>query len=204
MNESNLAQWYDPQSLCMLKSYKNNTFAQNESYHHVLDHCKNQGMIGRYPNGFKILPSSAFTNKVRSVCCVDDLPLNARGFDWVIDGYEDGTATPVLNMFLAMSTRNLSILLMGDSVNRQLYGALMEELIREKGDVFGTLREFHMHGTRAWFDGLHPKVLPAFPQSASWTPNASLFPSNTQPLNTVYIYDVNMWYVRNTFPQFYP
>ena len=202
MNESNLAQWYDPLSLCMLQSYKNNTFAQNESYHHVLDSCKQQqGLQGRYPHGFKILPSSAYTNKVRSVCCVEDLALTDRGFDWVVDGYEDGTVTPVLDMFLAMSKRNLSILLMGDSVNRQIYGALMEELIREKGDVCGTLREFHMHGERWWIDGLPKKVLPSFPQSASWTPNASCFSSYQQPLNTVYMYDVNMWYVSLRFLQ---
>ena len=195
LNQSSLAQFYDPLSLCLFQSYKDNSFAPNESYNHVLDHCKHQGFLGRNPHGFKILPSSAFTNKIRSVCCVEDLPLTDRGFDWVVDGYEDGTATPVLNMFLAMSRRNLSILLMGDSVNRQIYSAMMEELIREKGDVCGTLREFHIHGERWWYDGLHKKVLPSFPQSAAWTPNASCFSSVNHPLHTVYMYDVNMWYV---------
>ena len=194
LNDTQLASWYDPVPVCMLRSYKDGTFLPNASYEGVLAHCNNvTATPARYPNGFKILPSSAYSNKVRSVCCVEDLPLVDRGFDWVIDGYEDGTATPVLNMFLAMSKRNLSILMMGDSVNRQFYGALLEELIREGGDVKGTIRSFPMHGERWWFEGLHSKVLGSFPQAATWTPNATLFPAHA-PWNTVYIYDANMWY----------
>jgi len=194
LNGTQLSTWYDEVPVCMLRSYKDGTFLPNASYNAVLEHCKNiSATPARYPYGFKILPSSAYSNKVRSVCCVEDLPLVDRGFDWVMDGYEDGTATPVLDMFLAMSKRNLSILTMGDSVNRQFYGALVEELIREGGDVKGTLQGFPMHGQRWWFEGLHSKVLATFPQSAMWTPNATLYPGHA-PWNTVYIYDANMWY----------
>lgn len=198
MNDSNLAQWYDPLALCILHAYKENLFPLNYSYSFALDHCKNELGEGRYPMGFKVLPSSSYTNKVRSVCCTEDIPLTDRGFDWVIDGYEDSSATPVLNMLVSMSKKNLSMLLMGDSVNRQYYAALVEELTRENGthESVGTYRTFTMPSERSWFNWpLDAKVLASFPQCSAWTPNPARFPELGPNPNTVYLYDLNMWFM---------
>ena len=73
------------------------------------------------------LVSSAFANKVRGTCCTEDVPVSERGFDEVVEGFEDGKATrDMMQVLWDLSARNMALVLVGDSMNAQVRVRVME------------------------------------------------------------------------------
>ncbi len=53
--------------------------------------------------------------------CNEEVPLSERGFDEVIEGFENGAENKhLLTLFLELSVRNVSVVLIGDSINNQV------------------------------------------------------------------------------------
>ena len=69
--------------------------------------------------GFQPLQSGG-TLKPLDVCN-EEVPLSERGFDEVIEGFENGAQNKhLLTLFLELSVRNMSVVLIGDSINNQV------------------------------------------------------------------------------------
>jgi len=132
VSSRNLSLWYDALAVCMIQS----EFQKNSSYWTILPKCKEnlpKGFNVIYNDGFFTLPSSAFANKVRGCCCTEDMPLSERGFDNIVEGFDDPLSKPLLDFFLELSLKNKSLLLLGDSMNSQYLAAIQEEMRREVG-----------------------------------------------------------------------
>jgi len=61
------------------------------------------------------------------------MPLSERGFDEVVEGFDDPASKPLLDLFLTFSIKNMSLIILGDSMNSQYLAAMQEELRREAG-----------------------------------------------------------------------
>ena len=60
-----------------------------------------------------------------------------RGLDWVMDGYQDGSMKPLVELMYTLSSHNMSIMFIGDSLNVQFQYAFKQELKRENiGNLF--------------------------------------------------------------------
>lgn len=127
MNQSTLESWYNQVARCALFSNETSDMEMHEAHFF----CKSKfrsinSNIRSVGSDIHFLPAHNMTG-----CPRRDMPLRERGFDEVIPGYEDATATPLLKMFEILSTSNRSLILMGDSTMRQLYYAFMFEARRE-------------------------------------------------------------------------
>lgn len=128
LNDTMLKTYYDDLPICLMRD---STRVHNESFWDVLDGCRKKGFgAARYGDGFYTLPSSAFANKQRGTCCTEDVPIGDRGFDEVVRGYEDGGVNYMVELLELLSATNRSLVLLGDSMNTQVFHAMMEEINR--------------------------------------------------------------------------
>lgn len=62
---------------------------------------------------------------------ITELSMAERGLNWVFEGYEDGTMKPLAELMYTLSSHNMSIMFIGDSLNVQFHYAFKAELKRE-------------------------------------------------------------------------
>ena len=188
MNASMLNTWYDPLPLCLMA----NSTSSNVSYWKTLEQCKENIPHYRYADGFATLPSSAFANKVRGTCCTEDVPIGERGFDEIVEGYEDGNINRAVMLLYQLSATNRSLLFMGDSMNTQIYAAFVTELGRSNnggGTIDLEYFEKLWWSTRYGELGLGFKDRTQILNTAKWIP-----PEGSGYTNPVFIYSINMYY----------
>lgn len=190
MNTSMLQTWYDRLPLCMIA----NATSSNVSYWTTLESCKKDIPHYMFADGFGGLPSSAFANKVRGTCCTEDVAVSDRGFDEVVEGFEDGNAKPVTKLLNELSAKNRSLLFMGDSMNTQVFAAFIDEMNREQsggiyiGNAFDD--RWYSYSTGRYTElGLTKKDMMYILNCGIWTPNNS-----SGYTNPVFIYNVNMYF----------
>jgi hypothetical protein len=191
MNASTLATWYDPLQVCMINT--SNVNAPN-TYGDILKNCAKAGALGQFGNGFFTLPSSAFSQKNREICCTEEKYLGERGFDEVIQGFEDGRTKVAVDVLMTLSSQNRSIAFLGDSMNTQLFTAFLEEVERELGS--GDTFEYHAQPwwfiNKAYYNlGFSDKVMSMILNIVKWTPPPL---QNGFQGSSVYLYNINMYY----------
>jgi hypothetical protein len=124
---SNLTQWYTPFDLCMLR---NDT---NHSVNSIMSHCEQEASIRQE----SLLPvrcraGNSWPSK-GEFCSSEDIPFTQRkNLRRAIIGYDDPFAKPLQKLFQGLVNEKSSLLLVGDSVMQQFYGAMACELEREK------------------------------------------------------------------------
>ena len=95
---------------------------------------------------------------IHHFCCVEDgLDLIDRGFDEVVEGYEDASQKPILKLLSFLSKSNRSLAILGDSMSVQFYWALLEEIARERLDG-ELIRDILLHDLIAW-DNVNETVM---------------------------------------------
>jgi hypothetical protein len=120
------------------------------------------------------------------VCCVEEGLLFAdRGFDEVIEGYEDPTHRPLFEFLSKLSEHNMSFVAIGDSMTSQWFRAFLDELKRE--NVTGSKLEFLSPQSRSWYDTfVKPSSKRYLRDFWRWT--------SPQMTNAVYLYLLDAWY----------
>ena len=134
MNSSTLLQnWFDLKQQCLLqKRGHNSTSITSQS---LFKGCSGINTSVSTPYGFSHLPSLVSGRSIHHFCCVEDgLDLIDRGFDEVVEGYEDASQKPILKLLSFLSKSNRSLAILGDSMSVQFYWALLEEIARERLD----------------------------------------------------------------------
>jgi len=167
----------------------------NGSYWETLSLCQTQTQNTTQhhpPTGFGVLPSSAYSRKARDGCCNSDVHVRDRGFDWVWQGYENGTEQrQCIELMSELSLHNKSLVFIGDSMNNQVFTALIEECVRE--------------GIDGAFDG-------GAKGGMDWVQNPEAFGLTRKTLamvggatrldlrggGPVYIYAIDVWYGRRS------
>ena len=190
MNQSSLQTWYTPAQECMISK---GSWPLNVSYDFVEKSCEDSA--GKRSASLQSLHSGS---RVRDVCCTEDLPLNDRGFDWVLSGHENGHSTPLVDLFISLSRRNMSLITVGDSTNGELYESLIAELMRE--GLKGTINRDVING-REWFHETMKKKLcfsskttDCVEAAFSWTPELSSTTNFPEIMHPVFVYQILLWY----------
>ena len=200
LNHTMLQTWYDPVQICMMEDRRH---LDNASYWTYLWDCEEALSVNKtkpahgYTTGFATLPSSAYSRKARDGCCNSDVQIRDRGFDWALEGYQDGTSQHAVAIMTLLSQRNMSIVFMGDSMNNQVFTAFIEECKRE--GIQGSF-DAGVRGSLPWFQspstyGLSQKSLAYIGAviKFDWTDRYKKSNNKTQ---SVYIYVIDVWYGR--------
>ena len=113
---------YDETSICTII---NSTRSSQYSVDRLHDLCLQQRNLppttGRppYQHGMEGL---FYGSRMYREVCNEDVPLAERGFDEVVEGFENGSKNKqLLEVFLELSARNMSIVSIGDSINNQVF-----------------------------------------------------------------------------------
>ena len=128
VNSQNLTQWMTPLDLCLLA---NDSIATIEE---IMDGCelKIQAQVPSY----RFLPTrcragNSWPSK-GGFCSPKDIPYTKRdNFRRAVKGYDDPSQQPLRSLFMKLSHERGALLLVGDSVMQQFYGAIACELERE-------------------------------------------------------------------------
>ena len=193
MNQSSLNTWYTPAQECMISMENMSDWPLNASYEFIEMACKNSGGGNSAP--LQIFHSSS---RIRDVCCTEDLPLSDRGFDWVLQGHENGHDTPLIDFFILLSKRNMSLITVGDSTNGELFESLNAELRRE--GLNGTINP-NVINSRNWFREtsknklcLSSKTTECVEAAFSWTPHILNTSEVAEVMHPVFVYHILLWY----------
>ena len=190
MNQSSLQTWYTPAQECMISK---GAWPLNASYDFVEKSCEGSG--GKKSASLQTLHSGS---RLRDVCCTEDLPLNDRGFDWVLQGHENGYSTPLIDLFISLSRRNMSLITVGDSTNGELYESLIAELTRE--GLNGTINRDVINGRQWYYETMKKKLCfsskttDCVEAAFSWTPEILNTTDFAGILHPVLVYQILLWY----------
>lgn len=122
----NLTSWYTGFDLCMLSDRTNNTVES------IMGRCEAEAT----KRGETLLPmrcraGNSWPSK-GEFCSSEDIPFAQRkNLQRAIVGYDDPTSQPLRNFFQGLANERSALLLVGDSVMQQFYGAMACELERE-------------------------------------------------------------------------
>lgn len=122
----NLTTWYRGFDLCMLSNRTNNTVES------IMQHCESEATA----RGETLLPmrcraGNSWPSK-GEFCSSEDIPFaHRKNLQRAIIGYDDPSAQPLRNFFQGLANERSALLLIGDSVMQQFYGATACELERE-------------------------------------------------------------------------
>ena len=153
---------------------------------------------GTVSDDFVKLPSSALAHKLRDGCCNDDVPMKHRGFHLVERGFEGyGRTSVVKDLFDSLSESNRSLILLGDSMNNQVYNAMIEELKREyawRNESLAEVANFNAKSEVEW-----TRNPGAFGLSAK-TPMyiGAIATYRSRSGSKIYIYLIDFWYGRRS------
>ena len=113
--------WYNEEELCMIA---NSTLANPIGNEELMDKCmKEQSKVSKKDVSFGLLSlsSNPQSNRMRSICCPEEMPHSERGFDRVVKGFEDGRENhQMMDILWELSARNMSMVWMGDSMSMQV------------------------------------------------------------------------------------
>ena len=128
INSQNLTQWMTPLDLCLLAN--DSTLPVEEMMYDCELKIKAQGFRGQFlPT--RCRAGNSWPSK-GGFCAAKDIPYAQReNFRRAIRGYDDPTQQPLRTLFSKLSKERGALLLVGDSVMQQFYGALACELERE-------------------------------------------------------------------------
>lgn len=125
-DSQNLTNWYTGFDLCMLSNRTNNTVES------IMSHCEAEA-TGR---GETLLPmrcraGNSWPSK-GEFCSSEDIPFAQRkNLQRAIVGYDNPSSHPLRDFFQGLANERSALLLVGDSVMQQFYGATACELERE-------------------------------------------------------------------------
>lgn len=144
LNSTRLASVLDPVQQCLVAS--SSSSSSNTSYQDTHRDCLQRlGLRAAiHEHAFLRLNQSAFPRheSKRSHCCTEDLPIAERQLDAAVEGFDAIPPDVVLQLLRALSLRNMSLVLAGDSMNAQLHSALLHEIRRQGQDGALRQREF--------------------------------------------------------------
>ena len=194
--------WYNDVEVCMIEDQigKQSNRSDMISYPELYKQCDimiNGKNTPKNMYDFVKLPSSALARKMRDGCCNDDVPMKNRGFQLVERGFESGNITIVKDFIDLLSLRNQSLVLLGDSMNNQVYNAMIEELKREfvlLNESIGKTINFNAKSEVEWLNnpsafGVDSSVIQYMGAVASYKGRDG---------SKIYIYLIDFWYGKRT------
>jgi hypothetical protein len=123
---ANLTAWYTGFDLCMLSDRTNNTVES------IMQRCeqeatrRGEGLLPMRCRAGNSWPSKG------EFCSSEDIPFAQRkNLQRAIIGYDDPSSRPLRKFFQGLANERSALLLVGDSVMQQFYGAMACELERE-------------------------------------------------------------------------
>jgi hypothetical protein len=125
-----------------------------------------------------------------ALCCIGNGLLYAdRGFDEVIEGYEDPRRQPLFQFLSLLSGTNRSFVMIGDSMMNQWFRAFVDEVKRE--NITESTLEMLSPQNQSWYElYVKPSSKKYLMDYWRWTPSP-LISSNTD--NPVYMYLLESW-----------
>lgn len=124
----NLTQWYTPFDQCVINN------PTNFSYERIIEDCESR--VASASGGKDLLPMRCRAGNSwpsrSTYCSAEDLPFaNRTNFQKALNGLDDPSSKPLAAFFSKLQSERGALLLIGDSVTQQFYGALACELERE-------------------------------------------------------------------------
>jgi hypothetical protein len=123
IESENLHKWYTKFDLCLLANNK------PEKIEDMFENCKKKYDIGNQP--FRCMVGNSWPSRSGFCASADITYQNRINFRRAVRGFDDPSSHPLRIYFDKLSKLNGALLLIGDSVMQQFFGAIACELERE-------------------------------------------------------------------------